>query len=288
MTAGFSTIQTWIRLAILCGFMAAHSVAIAGPLIFKLHGKAHAELDGAAIQKKVPSQDVKVFEFHDESERVYRGAPFYELLRSVYGDKLDGAEEVVFTCLDGYQPSIPLSKIKGGDGFMATGFANGDSFKLKSKLNQNKEVDLGPYYLVWEDIKNLDLRADGPDDWPFQVASVDIVKFEERFRASAPPKSATAKAKAGFVAFRKHCQACHTVNGEGGGSTGIELNYPMSVTEYFKPTFLRKWIVSPQSVRADAGMPPFNMQLKNPDERIDSIIAYLEAMAKKKVKPLKP
>ncbi|WP_256208387.1 c-type cytochrome [Nitrosospira briensis] len=37
-----------------------------------------------------------------------------------------------------------------------------------------------------------------------------------------------------LCAFRKHCAACHTINGEGDGKSP-ELNYPASVVEYISP-----------------------------------------------------
>ena len=78
---------------------------------------------------------------------------------------------------------------------------------------------------------------------------------------------------------------CHTVNGEGGGKS-VELNYPISVTEYIKEPWLVKWIDNPKSIRYNTTMPALNPDAKDRDAIIKNIIAYLKAMKNKKLEPL--
>jgi mono/diheme cytochrome c family protein len=62
-----------------------------------------------------------------------------------------------------------------------------------------------------------------------------------------PPIRIIDRGAARFCAFRKHCAACHTINGEGGGKAP-ELNYPAGVVEYIRPGYLKRWIKRPQSI----------------------------------------
>jgi len=79
--------------------------------------------------------------------------------------------------------------------------------------------------------------------------------------------------------------ACHTINGQGGGKAP-ELNYPVSVTEYFKPEYLKQWIDSPASLRYNTTMPALAAEIPEREKVIAEIIAYLTAM--KDVKRMRP
>jgi mono/diheme cytochrome c family protein len=66
--------------------------------------------------------------------------------------------------------------------------------------------------------------------------TVDLVRFADKAVKLAPPTTAKQDAKEGFALFRKTCLACHTLNGEGGQTSGVELNRPVSVTvRYYCP-----------------------------------------------------
>ncbi|MGH7799846.1 MAG: c-type cytochrome [Thermodesulfobacteriota bacterium] len=93
------------------------------------------------------------------------------------------------------------------------------------------------------------------------------------------------KVKKGFLGFRQYCLACHTINGEGGGKS-VELNYPVSVTEYIKESWLIRWIDSPTSIRFNTTMPRLNPKANNRETIIKDIIAYLNEMKNNKRKPL--
>ena len=81
--------------------------------------------------------------------------------------------------------------------------------------------------------------------------------------------------KPGYGLFVKHCLKCHTMNGIG-GTLGPELNSPCSVTEYWNPRLLNRFIANASSIRAGTRMPDFDSL---PEKDIHAILEYLQSMA---------
>lgn len=267
---------------------AAFAAQPATSVTFKDHGKEVQKLSQTNLEASSTPQTWTVFEPHEKKERTYRVLPFNQLLDKVYGAKWREAEEILFTCSDGYQPSIPTEKFlryTAGLAFPATAT---DSFELVNTLQNNEKISLGPYYLIWDNLKSDALKLEGASDIPYQVVSVDLIQFNERFPKLYPGKKPSVAVKRGFLHFRKNCLNCHSINGEGGGKAA-ELNYPMNVTEYWQAAALKKWISNPTSVRWQTTMPGLNADIPKREEAIGDIIEYLKAMSKNKIEPaIKP
>jgi mono/diheme cytochrome c family protein len=271
-----------VRLVVL-SVLAASWVVKADDLVFKLKGKGVKTLTFDQLEKISPPHDLPVYEIHEAKDVTYQVSDLRSVLTAVYGELWKNSDEILFTCLDGYQPSIPVAKIKEFTSALAFARKGAKEFSLIAVIDKNKKVDLGPYYLVWDNLKNKRLRSGEVHDWPYQVTTVDLIQFSDRFPKLSPPENSSPQVKRGFVAYRQNCFACHQINGEGGGKAP-ELNYPVNVTEYFKESVLRKYIVDPMSVRVNAQMPGF----EDEDHILNDIVAYLKAMSKKKIKPNPP
>lgn len=261
-------------------------VTITSPqeLTFKNHGKVIKELSLEKLKKVIQSTTITVFEPNESENIRHKGFPVNNLLTGIYGDKWKETEEILFTCRDGYQKSIPSIEFKEYPSYLV--YTNPDKveFTLINRLQNNQLVDLGPFYLVWDNISHPELQDEGASNWPYQVTTIDLINFRDRFPNMAPPKNSPMNVKNGFLAFRQYCMACHTINGEG-GEKSVELNYPVNVTEYFKESWLIKWIDTPTSVRFNTTMPALNPKLKDRETVIKDIIAYLKAMKDNKRKP---
>jgi cytochrome c2 len=92
--------------------------------------------------------------------------------------------------------------------------------------------------------------------------SIELTSFKREYPHSTPPSTSSNSVKKGFLAFRQHCIKCHTLNGEG-VSIGPELNYAVSVTEYWQQKWLSRFIANPQSVRVNSKMIPFYRDIEN-------------------------
>lgn len=234
----------------------------------------------------VPAVSLKVFEVHENKERIYRAFPARPVFDKVFGKDWEEAQEIAFTSIDGYQPSVPVAKFLAHDAYFAFAYENGTPFTLTNTLQNNEVVSLGPLYLVWDNISSKALLEFGASDMPYQIKSVEI-KFGTPFPNMSPPANASTEVQRGFMHFRKHCMACHTINGEGGGKAP-ELNYPASVVEYIKPEYLRRWIENPLSIRHNTTMPGLAKEIPNRREITRELIAYLKAMSANKRAPAKP
>jgi len=266
-------------------FSGALSAAPTHEIQFLQNGELVKKLTLDDMKKLAPAETLKVYEDHEKSDETFKAIPFLALLSKIYGKKIDAADEILFTCLDGYQPTVPLAKLRAHQSYLAYEKANGKPFRFEFVEGAKKEmINYGPFYLIWENIKDAKLRETGNPDWPFQITSIDLIEFSVRFAALMPPASSSASAKRGFLAYRHQCIQCHTLNGAG-GNLGHDLNYPANITEYMRVEWLRKWISDPTSVRFNATMPAVNKDLPDREQVISDIISYLKAMKGNKRAP---
>ncbi len=268
----------------LWGLLLVSLTATAADIKFQKAGQLVKSLPDADLSKVAPAGSIEVYEPHEQQTIHYKGYRTADLFDAIFGAVWRKEEEVLFTCIDGYQPSIPVASFLASDSYLVFERVGASEFGLTNKLQANEKVALGPLYLVWDNIKTPALKAEGASQWPYQIVGIDLVSFQSRFGGMAPAAGASAAVKSGFLDFRKGCTNCHRINGVG-GEKSIELNYPLSVTEYFRPGFLNKWIEQPQNVRFGSLMPPFNPDHPERKKAIAGIVSYLEHMAQNKKKP---
>ncbi len=252
-------------------------------LSFSNTGKLVKKSTFSEFTTKPGIMEITVWEPHENKDVTYRGFEANAVFNAIYGEKWRDAEEVLFTCSDGYQPSVPVERFKKHKAYFVFERLDQKSFKVQNRFQNEKDVELGPYYLVWDNRKSDELRKMEARGWPYQVVATDLVKFADKFPKLSPPEKSNQKINDGFIAFRNNCMACHTINGEGGGKAP-ELNYPTNVTEYFSDTWLNKWMLEPRSIRFNSAMPSFDT-LPDKKDVTANIILYLKAMSKRKIKP---
>jgi hypothetical protein len=49
---------------------------------------------------------------------------------------------------------------------------DGESFNVNNLQRYQKNIPLGPYYLVWDNINNKELLEDGSNGWPYQINEI--------------------------------------------------------------------------------------------------------------------
>lgn len=281
------------RLAVLVGLLAAGAaLAEADPptpqLEFRFHSKTISTLPLDTLLAIAPAQTVRVFEPYEGRELAFRALPFEELLDVVLGNGWREEEELLFTCRDGYQPSVPVRRVLEHRAWLAFAREGSDDFAIeKLESGRRQRVSLGPFYLVWENLADEALRREGDYGWPYQLVGVDVIRVADRFPRLAPPEEAGPEVVRGLREFRIHCSRCHALNGEG-GAIGPELNDRASPAGRRDPAWLRRWIAAPAEIAPGARMEPLNPALPERDAVIAAIVAYLQAMAETTVAPADP
>jgi hypothetical protein len=112
-------------------------------------------------------------------------------------------DEVLFTCVDGYQPVLPSDRFNRHASYLACRRLDQQAFNIQNRFQGQKDVPLGPFYLVWDNLQSKELRDQGANAWAYQIVGVDLVNFADRFPGLSPPKDASDKARKGSSPFAK-------------------------------------------------------------------------------------
>jgi mono/diheme cytochrome c family protein len=253
------------RIAAICLLTVASCAAAPGTrlAVFPINEESIAQL-----RKQHPPASVEV------NDPVYKRSQRYQgfWLRDVLKDlSLAGHPEsdvyVRFRCKDGYLPIMPLVRAMGGKGLIAIRDANAPQGEDWQPVPEHGTSSTpAPSYLVW-----LSPPGD-PEEypWPYQMVAIELVSSSGALAGLDPGGS-----KPGQELFVTHCLKCHAINGVG-GTFGPELNSPCSVTEYWNPRLLSRFITNAGSIRAGTRMPGFDSL---PEKEIQAIVEYLHSMA---------
>ncbi|MEZ4816104.1 MAG: cytochrome c [Bdellovibrionota bacterium] len=226
---------------------------------------------------------VTVHEAHLNTPIEYLAFPMVALLNSQFGEEWKKSDGILFTALDGYRSDVSIEKILKYKPLLAFSFADeSKAFKIDNKAQNEKDVELGPYYLIWDNIRNAELKRTGAYGWPYQVDQIDRIQYASYYAKAFPIKNPTPDHKKGFELFKTYCMSCHSVSGEEGGAKGPALYPNPGVIQRGYSSF-RKWTQSPSKVKAGTTMPPLNTNLtaKERDEVSSLIYKYLIALNKK-------
>ncbi len=180
--------------------------------------------------------------------------------------------KVVFECEDGYKPEMPLEKLLSAKAYLAVSDADAPKGRAWEILMKNgQETKMEPFYVVYEGVSADDIAY----KWPYNLVKIHFAPLHENDAALQPKDEA---ALAGYELFKNRCQTCHSIN-KIGGKMGLELNYPKSVTEYWKTDDLKAFIQNPAAYRNEVKMP--NLGIK-PEEATE-IVKYLSYMSEHKM-----
>jgi cytochrome c2 len=181
--------------------------------------------------------------------------------------------KVVFECEDGYKPEMSLEKLLTAKAFLAVSDVDAPKGREWEQIfKDGHEMKAEPFYVVYEGVSPEDTDY----KWPYNLVKIHFAPLHENDAALMPKDKS---ALAGYELFKNRCQTCHAIN-KIGGKMGPELNYPKSVTEYWKTEDLKAFIQIPANYRNDVKMPTLGIK---PDEA-NEIVKYLAYMSEHKLK----
>lgn len=225
--------------------------------------------------------DIRVIELHEATggsnpEVTYTAIPLEKMLQYLYPKAWQGFDgEVYFHALDGYLSILEGSKAREGEAYMAFARADGKPFTIDNKNQNEKDVPLAPFYLVWDNLKNPALKTSNAYAWPYQVYQLELVPAD-RLQALLPD-NASPSIEEGFHAFRNNCLSCHNIAGVGGRKFGMDVR---QVIKGRSREELYEWIDEPSAINKYTTMPPLAPGItgENRQRVINSILDYLQSI----------
>lgn len=182
--------------------------------------------------------------------------------------------KIIFECRDGYKPEMPLELFLKANPYLA--FQDSDApqgAKWETIVKNGNEMNAEPFYIVYTSVSEKDTRY----KWPYNLVKIYLEPLNKSTLELYPLKNR--KLESGYTLFKNQCLTCHSINGIG-GTMGPELNYPKSVTEYWKENELVDYVVNPSSFRTKVKMPTLGITKQQSQEIVD----YLKYMSENKKK----
>jgi len=154
----------------------------ANTLNFKLNGKTvmsfpHDKIIQGKLNK-INSTEMTLYNAWRGYTRTYIGYDFFKVLDSVFGNYWRNSKTIKFMAIDGY---VSISNIQamikassGKTGLLSFKEKNKNGFTFVTK--GSKEINPGPYYLVWTNFNDSDKATYGDVlKWPYQLMEIDIL-----------------------------------------------------------------------------------------------------------------
>ena len=236
--------------------------------------------DDLQAQMGTPAETITVYELHlsagDDHVAVdYVGYPAVDVLARLFGaDWHTRGDTVEFRASDGYVLRVAIDRLLTVDAYLVFGHTDGSPFTVDNLLQNQSDVPLGPYYLVWDNIGNPALIKEGPGTWIYQIIEANLVSLSDQ---ALLPAGLDARFHEGAALAKTHCLNCHMVNGYGGEK--FEGNLAEFAKVYGEAEFIRL-VLAPLSVLEETTMPPLSPRLAEPErDRIaKALFDYLKAL----------
>lgn len=104
----------------------------------------------------------------------YEGYAFEDVLRFALGRQWSRYSTIEFTCLDGYQPRMATALVSQRRGVLAVREV-GKPGPMSLRRSDGTLIDLGKFYLVWDNLNDIGARDNATLAWPWQIKSISLV-----------------------------------------------------------------------------------------------------------------
>jgi mono/diheme cytochrome c family protein len=238
-------------------------------LKFLISGEIVNDIDLKNLKENIGTHKIKFYDPHYKKDKKYEGFALQDVLQLGFGDEWESSDftDVAFEALDGYVSVSSISKLKETGGYIVyedLDFENWEPISIK-------EANPGPFYIVWT---GKDQTTANEYPWPWQLSSIDLIKFEEQYSAVPPfGVSGNSDVYKGYEIFKGRCIRCHAMNGEG-GKIGPDLNSPQSIVTYRNTYMIKEFIKNPSKYRYTHM--PDHPDLS--DQGMDNLISYFNYM----------
>jgi len=227
------------------------------------------------LNQQLTTEHLALFEPVQQQPMAVQAWPLLDVLRLAgLADALDGAR-FRLVAADGYAPVLSGEQLQQAKAYLAFASEGAAPHQFPRLAVGKQWLNPAPYYLLWQS-KDASLPR------PYQLVRIERLASSPQFTKMQPAIQDVDSAVAmGFRLFQQHCQACHSINLQG-GEVGPELNIPQNITEYRSEAFLKAFIRDSNAFRARSRMPAFSQLTET---ELQQLLAYLRHMAGRKQLP---
>lgn len=245
-------------------------------LAFAIDNKQTNEWSKSALLQQFKAQEVRVWDPFEQAEVAFDAIALQPVLDAGLGTAWRQRKDLLFVAKDGYSAPISVERLVSKPAWLAFAKAGGAPLKLRPAVGG--EIDAAPWYVVWDSLRDLELRAEGDHGWPFQTVRIEAVDLLARYPRLQLPVHASPAAQRGAQVFAGWCLPCHALGGQG-GSVGPELAEPIGVVHTWQAKWLAAWIDNPAAVRRGAKMPAPPLPAGDRQAHIADVMAFLHAVS---------
>lgn len=245
-------------------------------LTLVVDGQHKAQWSRQELTSRFAPGEVRVWDPFEQAEVGFDAVPLQAVLDAGLGTSWRQRQDLLFVAKDGYTAPLPVARLLAKPAWLAFARAGGKPLTLQPK--GGGQIDAAPYYVIWDSLRDAELRQEGDHGWPFQTVRIEVADLAKRYPKLQLPATASPAAQRGATVFTGWCLPCHAVGGQG-GSVGPELAEPIGVVHVWQPRWLAAWINDPAKVRRGAKMPAPPLPAGDRQQHIADVIAFLQAVS---------
>lgn len=146
---------------------------IAASLSVNADGKAVTSVSADDLARKLPIVRMQVINPENGQYITYEGYRFSDVLETVFGADWPRYGTIQFDCADGYRPKMKASTAARHQGLLAIR-ESGAATLAPLRRADGSNVDLGAFYLVWENIRDASAASNAELSWPWQIVAISL------------------------------------------------------------------------------------------------------------------
>lgn len=147
--------------------------AIAAAISFSADGKLVTIMTADDLARKLALVQMQVKNPENGQSITYEGYRFSDVLKTVFGPDWSRYGTIEFGCADGYRPEMKASMASRHEGLIAIR-ESGKAVLPPLRRADGSTVYLGAFYVVWENIRDVNAASSKELSWPWQLTAISL------------------------------------------------------------------------------------------------------------------
>lgn len=153
--------------------IASYATCFAGSISFSADGQPTKTVTVDELVRLLPVVQMPARNPENGQTFTYEGFALADVLRTMFGSDWVQHKTIAFGCADGYRPTMPVNTAKAHQGLLAIRERGKASLGSLQRTNGGP-VELGNFYLVWENIQDANAAKNTELSWPWQLESIAL------------------------------------------------------------------------------------------------------------------